>query len=129
MEMLGGFAIVDGEKRIIEQEKRSSKTWKMLQYLVTHRHKVVTQEELAERIDVTPQMISTAELGKKAIRPENLLKLCQALEVSADYLLTGFIGEKDIALIARKLSLLSPEQFRVAEDILNGCIRLSKAGK
>jgi len=89
----------------------------------------LTQEELAERIDVTPQMISTAELGKKAIRPENLLKLCQALEVSADYLLTGFIGEKDIALIARKLSLLSPEQFRVAEDILNGCIRLSKAGK
>ena len=48
VEMLGGFAIIDGTKRIIEQEKRSSKTWKMLQYLVTHRHKIVTQEELAD---------------------------------------------------------------------------------
>jgi len=46
--MLGGFAIIDGKKRIIEQEKRSSKTWKMLQYLVAHRHKVVTQDELAD---------------------------------------------------------------------------------
>ncbi|MCL2200861.1 MAG: winged helix-turn-helix domain-containing protein [Oscillospiraceae bacterium] len=48
VETLGGFAIVDGRNRIIEQEKRSSKTWKMLQYLVTHRHKIVTQEELAD---------------------------------------------------------------------------------
>ena len=48
VEMLGGFAIIDGNKRIIEQEKRSSKTWKMLQYLVAHRHKTVSQEELAE---------------------------------------------------------------------------------
>jgi len=48
VEMLGGFAIIDGNKRIIEQEKRSSKTWKMLQYLITHRHKMVTQEELAD---------------------------------------------------------------------------------
>jgi len=85
----------------------------------------LTQDELAEMMDVTPQMISTAELGKKAIRPENLLKLCEALEVSADYILTGFIGEKDVALIAQKLTLLSPEQFRVTEDILNNCIKLS----
>ncbi|MCL2391260.1 MAG: winged helix-turn-helix domain-containing protein [Oscillospiraceae bacterium] len=48
VEMLGGFAIIDGTKRIIEQEKRSSKTWKMLQYLVTHRHKIVPQDELAD---------------------------------------------------------------------------------
>ena len=84
----------------------------------------LTQDELAERMDVTPQMISTAELGKKAIRPENLLKLCEALEVSADYLLAGFIGEKDVALIAQKLRLLPPKQFRVAEDILDGCLKL-----
>jgi len=48
VEMLGGFTIIDGENRVIEQEKRSSKTWKMIQYLVAHRHKIVTQEELAD---------------------------------------------------------------------------------
>ena len=46
-----------------------------------------TQEQLAERINVSVQMISNMESGKKAIRPENIVKLCIALEVSADYLL------------------------------------------
>ena len=109
--------MVDSEQLLKEMGGRISE----------RRKQRLTQDELAERMDVTPQMISTAELGKKAIRPENLLKLCEAMEVSADYILTGFVGEKDIALIAQKLALLSPEQFRITEDILNSCIKLSNA--
>jgi len=108
--------MVDSEQLLKDMGERISERRKQMR---------LTQDELAEKMDVTPQMISTAELGKKAIRPENLLKLCNALEVSADYILAGFIGEKDVALIAQKLALLSPEQFRVTEDILNGCIKLS----
>jgi len=48
IEMLGGFVIATGKNRITEQVKRSSKIWKLLQYLITHRHKAVTQEELIE---------------------------------------------------------------------------------
>ena len=48
IEMLGGFNIIFGETRISEQVKRSSKTWKLLQYLIAHRHKFVSQEELIE---------------------------------------------------------------------------------
>ena len=51
----------------------------------------LTQEELAERAGVTSQMISTAELGKKAMRPENIIKICSVLEISTDYLLLGNI--------------------------------------
>jgi len=109
--------MVDSEQLLKDMGGRISERRKQMR---------LTQDELAEMMDVTPQMISTAELGKKAIRPENLLKLCEALEVSADYMLTGFIGEKDVALIAQKLALLSPEQFRVTEDIINSCIKLSK---
>ena len=47
----------------------------------------LTQEALADRMEVSIQMISNLELGKKAIRPENLVKLCNALNVSADYIL------------------------------------------
>jgi len=47
------------------------------------------QEELAERADISPQAMSTAERGIKALRPENLLKISKALNVSTDYLLTG----------------------------------------
>ena len=32
----------------------------------------MTQEEMAEKLGVSTQMISNLELGKKAIRPENL---------------------------------------------------------
>jgi len=48
IEMLGGFVIANGENRITEQVKRSSKIWKLLQYLITHRHKAVSQDELIE---------------------------------------------------------------------------------
>lgn len=34
----------------------------------------LTQDQLAERAGVTAQTISTAELGKKALRPENIIK-------------------------------------------------------
>ena len=48
VEMLGGFVIVSDGNRIVEQEKRSTKTWKLLQYLVVNRHKTVSQEELMD---------------------------------------------------------------------------------
>ena len=35
----------------------------------------LSQEELAEKADLTPQFVSYAESGKRAMRPENLLKL------------------------------------------------------
>ena len=46
--MLGGFVITYNDAHITEQVKRSSKIWKLLQYLITHRHRSVPQEELIE---------------------------------------------------------------------------------
>lgn len=64
--------------------------------IMEHRKKLgLTQEALAEKGDVTTQFVSYAESGKRAMRPENLLKISSALEVSADYLLTGDIIDKD----------------------------------
>ena len=55
----------------------------------------MTQETLAELAHVTPQTISTAELGQKAMRPETILKVCDALHISTEYLLRGVITETD----------------------------------
>ena len=49
----------------------------------------LTQETVAERMGLSLQSVSCFELGKKAIRPENLVNLCRVLEVSPNYLLTG----------------------------------------
>ena len=82
----------------------------------------LTQEELAEKADMTTQTISTAETGRKALRPHNIVKLCRTLEISADYLLFGEISGGDTAVLSAKVSQLSSEQYRHLEDIINSYI-------
>ena len=91
---------------------------------ITERRKQLglTQEALAEKADLTTQFVSYAESGKRAMRPENLLKLSVALGVSADYLLTGEVIDKDQLLLSEKLSTLTPEQFRLIEKLLDDCL-------
>ena len=48
----------------------------------------MTQETLANLTHLTSQTISYAETGQKAMRPETMLKICDALGISADYLPT-----------------------------------------
>lgn len=49
--------------------------------IMEHRKKLgLTQEALAEKGDVTTQFVSYAESGKRAMRPENLLKISSALD-------------------------------------------------
>ena len=84
----------------------------------------LTQEALAEKGEVTTQVVSYAESGKRAMRPENLLKISSALEVSADYLLTGEIIDKDLLILSDKLRRLTPSQVRTVEAIIDECNNL-----
>lgn len=107
---MGQFDLLLDEmgKRIVERRKSMN----------------LTQEQLAEKAEVTPQMLSTAERGAKAIRPENLLKISAALGVSADYLLTGDIVDKDLSGISDKLKSVTPDQLRTIEEIIDRCMDL-----
>ena len=84
-----------------------------------------TQEELAEAAGVTPQTISTAELGKKALRPANIINICAALDISPDYLLLGRISGEDLSILSQKVSKLSPEQYRHLEDVVDSFIAVA----
>ena len=48
VELLGEFAIICNGKRITEQGRKSSKVWRLLQYLITHRYRSISQAELLE---------------------------------------------------------------------------------
>ncbi|MEY8317121.1 helix-turn-helix transcriptional regulator [Oscillospiraceae bacterium 50-58] len=48
-----------------------------------------TQEELSEKIGVTPNHLSAIERGVSGISLELLEKLCQMLSVTADHILFG----------------------------------------
>ena len=84
----------------------------------------LTQEELAEQASLTTQFVSYAESGKRGMRPENLMKIASALGVSTDYILTGDIIDKDMLLLNKKLELLSADEFRLVEGIIDECIKL-----
>lgn len=82
----------------------------------------LTQEELSEQANITAQTVSSAELGKKALRPENIIRICSALQISTDYLLTGKVTENDYSYLSTKISGLTPTQYRHLEDIINSYI-------
>lgn len=95
------------------------------QRIMERRKKLgLTQEALAEKGDVTAQFVSYTEAGKRAMRPENLLKIAAALEVSADYLLTGDIIDKDLLILANKMRKLTPAQIRIIENLIDECCAL-----
>lgn len=79
----------------------------------------MTQEELAEKLGVSTQMISNLELGKKAIRPENLAKLCSVLNLSADFVLTGINTRTAVDSVAEKLSQLSEEELQLVNNLVD----------
>lgn len=85
----------------------------------------LTQEELAEKSNLTTQFVSYAESGKRASRPENLMKIASVLGVSTDYLLTGDIIDKDKLLLSEKLGRLSASEVRIIENIIDECIKLN----
>lgn len=78
----------------------------------------LTQDELAEQANIMSQTISAAELGKKALRPENIIGVSRALNISTDYLLQGIITTEDKLLLLKDVPDLSPAQFRHLEDII-----------
>ena len=95
------------------------------QRIMERRKKLgLTQEALAEQSDLTTQFVSYAESGKRAMRPENLMKIAAVLGVSTDYLLTGDIIDKDSQLLSEKLGKLTASEVRIIENIIDECISL-----
>lgn len=47
----------------------------------------ITQEKLAEMVDVSTSFIGHIERGTRKLSVETLFKVCKALDISADFLL------------------------------------------
>ena len=79
----------------------------------------MTQDEMAEKLGVSAQMISNLELGKKAIRPENLARVCDVLGLSADFILTGTNTKTAVDAVAEKLTQLTAEELQMVSDMID----------
>ena len=77
----------------------------------------LTQEQVAELSDISPQLLSNAENGTQVIGSDKLYRISLSLGVSADYLLSGELSGKDIQLLENKLQNLSPEKRLAIQQI------------
>lgn len=74
-----------------------------------------TQEHFAELIDVSVQYTSDLERGVVGTSIPTLIKICEALHVSSDYLLFGRTSENkdEASQIASVLMTLTPERLAI----------------
>lgn len=79
----------------------------------------LTQEQVAERMNVSIQMISNIERGNKAIKIDNLLKLCNILKTSTDYILTGKRTDSDFDTLTDKISQLTNSDYKMIEMLVD----------
>ena len=80
-----------------------------------------TQEQMAEWMNVSIQMISNLERGNKSIRIENLVKVASILNVSTDYILTGRQGSSDVQDLVELLENLSVRDFQMIRMLAEYC--------
>lgn len=79
----------------------------------------LTQEALAEKIEVSPQYVSDLERGVVGISIPTLKRACVALGVSSDQILFGTVSENRNAAIEKRCANLSDKDFAALLDIVD----------
>lgn len=82
----------------------------------------LTQEQLADRMNVSIQMVSNLERGNKAIKIDNLVNLSRILDVSTDYILTGKETQGDFRALTERIEKLSPGSRKMIETLVDYCV-------
>lgn len=93
-----------------------------MRILLRRKELGLTQEEVAERAGITSQTISTAERGEKALRPENIVRISMALDVSTDFLLLGTAACISQDMLPQRIAKLSSRQRSYLERIIDSFI-------
>lgn len=79
----------------------------------------LTQEQLAERVEVSPQYISDLERGVVGISIPTLKRVCTALCVSSDQILFTQKTEGCLTAITEKCKGLSGRQICILSEIVD----------
>ncbi|MCM1568495.1 MAG: helix-turn-helix domain-containing protein [Roseburia sp.] len=80
----------------------------------------IRQLELAEKLDISPNHLSTLETGKSKPSYELLCRLCDELEVTPDYLMMGNMHSDNLSKnITDKLRQCSEEDMILLDQIID----------
>ena len=86
----------------------------------------LTQEQLAERLDISVEFVSQIERGMKLPSMHVFIKLIEALNVSADYLLRDFVSTGRLFgdnAIGCKIEKLKPKHRIALEALIDTYIQ------
>ena len=86
----------------------------------------LTQEMLAEKIEVSPQYISDLERGVVGIALPTLKKLCSTLAVSSDRILFGASTDDRGTILSNVCNALTEEQFALLVEMINCYVKAVK---
>lgn len=79
----------------------------------------LTQERFAELVSLATKNVSDIERGVVGVSVGSLIRICETLSISSDFILFGNETGNDTHNISERLSNLPPEQFEIALDIIN----------
>ena len=85
--------------------------------------KKMTQEELAERIEVSSRFLADIELGTKGMSFQTLIRLSKVLHVSTDYLLLGKAKANTAESIYEMIKSLDEKSIPKLETIISAYIQ------
>ena len=86
----------------------------------------LTQEMLAEKVEVSPQYISDLERGVVGIALPTLKKLCCSLGIASDQILFGTQLQDRGAILANACSALTDAQFAILVEMVNCYVKAIK---
>ncbi len=91
---------------------------------VKERRKLLgyTREQFAEKLDLSVTFTADIELGNKGMSIDTLIKICELLSVSADYIIWGK-GERPENTILDVTSELDEADVGYAEDIMKTFVK------
>lgn len=100
---------------------------KLIGKRVKHRREVsgLSQEQLAEKMNLSTNHISSMECGKSLLTTKRLLELCDILGGTPDYYLVGEIAPEadDITALVKRLS---PVEQKMLCHLLNAYLANSE---
>lgn len=86
----------------------------------------LTQEALAEKIEVSPQYVSDLERGVVGIALPTLKKLCCVLGVASDQILFGTQAQDRGVILSNACNTLNDAQFSLLLEIVNCYVKAVK---
>jgi len=78
----------------------------------------ITREGLCNYVNISPQFLSEIERGIKGVSAETLFKLCEGLNISADFILMGKEELSDVSEITKMLATFDERYLPLAEEML-----------